>query len=86
MRTEKRKMGSRRNAMRRRRRKAKAIGLEMRAMREDKIARRKEALDAQRAAKMRKIREYRARMAAEKGAAGAAAPGGATPSPPSAEA
>ncbi|KAI1422521.1 ribosomal L27 protein-domain-containing protein [Xylaria sp. FL1777] len=90
VRTEKRKMGSRRVAMRHRRRKTKAIGLEMRAMREDKIARRKEALDAQRAAKMRKIKEYRERKAAEKSAAGSA-PGGAvppppTPSPPRAEA
>ncbi|KAI0201192.1 ribosomal L27 protein-domain-containing protein [Astrocystis sublimbata] len=74
VRTEKRKMGSRRVAMKHRRRKAKAIGLEMRAMREDKIARRKEALDAQRAAKMRKMKEYRARLEAKKG--GAAAPGG----------
>ncbi|OTB01722.1 hypothetical protein M426DRAFT_323223 [Hypoxylon sp. CI-4A] len=65
VRTEKRKMGSRRVAMRHRRRKAKAIALEMRAEREDKIARRKEALDAQRAAKARKMREYRARRAAE---------------------
>ncbi|KAI1819349.1 ribosomal L27 protein-domain-containing protein [Xylaria intraflava] len=98
VRTEKRKMGSRRVAMRHRRRKAKAIGLEMRALREDKIARRKEALDAQRAAKMRKMKEYRDRMAAK--AAGDAAPGGSgpanpavppgggspTPSPPRAEA
>ncbi|KAI0865919.1 ribosomal L27 protein-domain-containing protein [Xylaria cubensis] len=86
VRTEKRKMGSRRVAMKHRRRKAKAIGLEMRAMREDKIARRKEALDAQRAAKMRKMKEYRERIAAQKGAA----PGGAvpppTPSPPRVEA
>ncbi|KAI1199200.1 ribosomal L27 protein-domain-containing protein [Nemania serpens] len=93
VRTEKRKMGSRRQAMRRRRRKTKAIQLEMRGTREDKIARRKESLDASRAAKMRKMREYRARLAAEKGAAGGAgaAPGGvppppATPSPPRAEA
>ncbi|KAI8623928.1 ribosomal L27 protein-domain-containing protein [Xylariaceae sp. FL1651] len=80
VRTEKRKMGSRRVAMRHRRRKAKAIGLEMRSTREDKIARRKEALDAQRAAKMRKMRDYRERMAAQKGgdgpgSAGAAAGG-----------
>ncbi|KAI8947886.1 ribosomal L27 protein-domain-containing protein [Xylaria longipes] len=74
VRTEKRKMGSRRVAMRHRRRKAKAIGLEMRAMREDKIARRKEALDAQRAAKMRKMKEYRERIAAQKGAAPDAEP------------
>ncbi|KAI1360128.1 ribosomal L27 protein-domain-containing protein [Xylaria arbuscula] len=66
IRTEKRKMGSRRVAMKHRRRKTRAIGLEMRAMREDKIARRKEALDAQKAAKMRKMSEYRARMAAQK--------------------
>ncbi|KAK5637142.1 hypothetical protein RRF57_012854 [Xylaria bambusicola] len=74
IRTEKRKMGSRRVAMKHRRRKARAIGLEMRAMREDKIARRKEALDAQRAVKMRRISDYRKRMAEEKGgAAGASA-------------
>ncbi|KAI1640680.1 ribosomal L27 protein-domain-containing protein [Biscogniauxia mediterranea] len=83
VRTEKRKMGSRRVAMRNRRRKAKAIALEMRAEREDKIARRKEALDAQRTAKMRKMAEYRKRMAAEKEAAAAAgaAAGGETPTP-----
>ncbi|KAI1123796.1 ribosomal L27 protein-domain-containing protein [Nemania abortiva] len=91
IRTEKRKMGSRRVAMKHRRRKAKAIGLEMRTMREDKIARRKEALDAQRAAKMKKMREYRERMKKEKEAAGAVPAGGVppttpTPSPPSAEA
>ncbi|KAI0599279.1 ribosomal L27 protein-domain-containing protein [Biscogniauxia sp. FL1348] len=78
VRTEKRKMGSRRVAMRNRRRKAKAIALEMRAEREDKIARRKEALDAQRTAKMRKMAEYRKRMAAEKAAAAAAGGSGAT--------
>ncbi|KAI2633996.1 ribosomal L27 protein-domain-containing protein [Xylaria nigripes] len=66
VRTEKRKMGSRRVAMRVRRRKAKAIGLEMRSLREDKIARRKEALDEQRAARARKMKEYRTRMAAKK--------------------
>ncbi|KAI0903567.1 ribosomal L27 protein-domain-containing protein [Ustulina deusta] len=86
VRTEKRKMGSRRVAMRNRRHKAKAIGLEMRSMREDKIARRKEALDAQRAAKMRKMKEYRERIAAQKGAAGGAVPPPPTPSPPRAEA
>lgn len=78
VRTEKRKMGSRRVAMRHRRRKARAIGLEMRAEREDKIARRKEALDAKRAAQARKWKEYRARQAAE-----GAAP---KPSPPTATA
>jgi hypothetical protein len=92
VRTEKRKMGSRRVAMRHRRRKAKAIGLEMRTMREDKIARRKEALDAQRKAKMRKMKEYRARMAAQKEKGGAGPGGGEmpppsqNPSPPRAEA
>ncbi|KAI0805639.1 ribosomal L27 protein-domain-containing protein [Xylaria sp. FL0064] len=80
IRTEKRKMGSRRVAMRHRRRKARAIGLEMRAMHEDKIARRKEALDAQRAAKMKKMKEYRERVAAQKGAVGGAVP----PPPPTA--
>ncbi|KAI1660538.1 ribosomal L27 protein-domain-containing protein [Daldinia decipiens] len=65
VRTEKRKMGSRRVAMKHRRRRTKAIALEMRAEREDKIARRKEALDAQRAAKAKRMREYRARKAAE---------------------
>ncbi|KAI0115593.1 ribosomal L27 protein-domain-containing protein [Nemania sp. FL0031] len=88
IRTEKRKMGSRRVAMKHRRRKAKAIGLEMRTMREDKIARRKEALDAQRTAKIRKMREYRERVAAQK--AGGGTPAGdaptPTPSPPQAEA
>ncbi|KAI1505794.1 ribosomal L27 protein-domain-containing protein [Biscogniauxia marginata] len=66
VRTEKRKLGSRRVAMRQRRRKAKAIALEMRTEREDKIARRKEALDAQRTSRMRKMRDYRARLAAAK--------------------
>ncbi|KAI0883124.1 ribosomal L27 protein-domain-containing protein [Annulohypoxylon maeteangense] len=85
VRTEKRKMGSRRVAMRHRRRKAKAIALEMRAEREDKIARRKEALDAQRKARARKMREYRERKKAEaeakEGAAGGGG-GGAVPPPP----
>ncbi|ORY72100.1 ribosomal L27 protein-domain-containing protein [Pseudomassariella vexata] len=65
IRTEKRKMGSRRVAMRQRRKKTKAIQLEMRRDREDKIARRKEALDAQRAAKTRKMKEYYTRKKAE---------------------
>ncbi|KAI2613441.1 ribosomal L27 protein-domain-containing protein [Hypoxylon sp. NC1633] len=86
IRTEKRKLGSRRRAMRSRRRKAKAIGLEMRAEREDKIARRKEALDKQRASKSRRLREYRARVAAEAaGTAQTEAPSAPTPSPPTAE-
>ncbi|KAI5918860.1 ribosomal protein L27 [Camillea tinctor] len=95
VRTEKRKMGSRRVAMRNRRLKAKAIALEMRTEREDKIARRKEALDAQRTAKMRKMAEYRKRMAAQKTAAaggpgtdgatgGSTADGGNAPPPPAA--
>ena len=66
VRTEKRKMGSRRVAMRHRRRRAKLIAKEMRAEREDKIARRKEALDAQRAARGRKFREYRRRLREER--------------------
>ncbi|RYP49146.1 hypothetical protein DL768_005080 [Monosporascus sp. mg162] len=85
VRTEKRKMGSRRVAMRHRRRRKIAIAREMRAEREDKIARRKEALDAQRAARIRKMREYRQRRKAEAAAAAAAAnPKGAQgpPSPP----
>ncbi|KAI0968753.1 ribosomal L27 protein-domain-containing protein [Xylaria arbuscula] len=89
VRTEKRKMGSRRVAMRHRRRKAKAIGLEMRALREDKIARRKEALDAQRAAKSRKMKEYRERLAAQKkgvASGGVPPPPPATSSPPRVEA
>jgi len=81
VRTEKRKMGSRRVAMRHRRRKARAIGLEMRSLREDKIARRKEALDAQRAAKARKMREYRARLAEQKNAKGGIDTPTASPSP-----
>ncbi|KAI1340767.1 ribosomal L27 protein-domain-containing protein [Xylariaceae sp. FL0016] len=80
VRTEKRKMGSRRVAMKHRRRKAKAIGLEMRAEREDKIARRKEALDEAQAAKFKKLREYRARVKAKTEAGG----GGTNPGlPPS---
>ena len=91
IRTEKRKMGSRRVAMRQRRRRSKAIAKEMRAEREDKIARRKEALDEQRAARARKFREYRARRAAEKVNEAAANPKGAemppeSPPPPKAEA
>ncbi|EMR71552.1 putative 50s ribosomal protein l27 protein [Eutypa lata UCREL1] len=82
VRTEKRKMGSRRVAMKHRRRKVKAISKEMRAEREDKIARRKEALDAQRAAKMRKMREYRERKKAEAAAAGQGQGGAAAPLPP----
>ncbi|KAI2465188.1 ribosomal L27 protein-domain-containing protein [Annulohypoxylon bovei var. microspora] len=84
VRTEKRKMGSRRVAMRHRRRKAKAIALEMRAEREDKIARRKEALDAQRAARAKRMREYRERRRAEDAAkAEGGGGGGGTPPPPS---
>ncbi|XXH00850.1 hypothetical protein Hte_007201 [Hypoxylon texense] len=83
VRTAKRKTGSRRVAMRHRRRRARAIGLEMRAEREDKIARRKEALDARRAAQARKWREYRARKAAEGGEGGE---GAAKTSPPTVEA
>ncbi|KAI1099563.1 ribosomal L27 protein-domain-containing protein [Jackrogersella minutella] len=88
VRTDKRKMGSRRVAMRNRRRKAKAIALEMRAEREDYIARRKEALDAIRAAKAKRMREYRARQAADKAAAAAAAGGVPPPasSPPKVDA
>lgn len=66
VRTEKRKLGSRRVAMRHRRRKVKAISKELRADREEKIARRKEALDAQRAARARKMRDYLQRRRAEK--------------------
>ncbi|KAH9909680.1 ribosomal L27 protein-domain-containing protein [Xylariomycetidae sp. FL2044] len=89
VRTEKRKMGSRRVAMRHRRRKAKAILLEMRALREDKMARRKEALDAQHAHRMRRMRDYRARLKAqaeadEEANARTAGPGGemGPPTPP----
>ncbi|KAK8035506.1 hypothetical protein PG993_010501 [Apiospora rasikravindrae] len=64
VRTEKRKMGSRRTAMKHRRRRAQELLVEMRKMREDKIARRKEALDAQRAARQKKYREYLARQKA----------------------
>ncbi|KAI1078681.1 ribosomal L27 protein-domain-containing protein [Whalleya microplaca] len=85
VRTEKRKLGSRRVAMRHRRRRAKAIALEMRAEREDKIARRKEALDAQRVAKMKRFREYRARRA-EEAAKNAAGTPPVKPEPPRAEA
>ncbi|KAL7625816.1 hypothetical protein AAE478_005039 [Parahypoxylon ruwenzoriense] len=95
VRTDKRKRGSRRVAMRNRRRKTKAIALEMRAERKDYIARRKEALDEQRAAKLKKIRAYRERQAMLKEKAAqeggnAAGPGGEIPppksSPPRAEA
>ncbi|KAI0007358.1 ribosomal L27 protein-domain-containing protein [Xylariaceae sp. FL0662B] len=81
VRTEKRKLGSRRVAMRHRRRRTKAIALEMRAEREDKVARRKEALDAQRAARMKRLREYKARQAEEANQK-AAGPGGGMPTPP----
>ncbi|KAK9425967.1 putative Large ribosomal subunit protein bL27m [Seiridium unicorne] len=73
VRTEKRKMGSRRVAMKHRRSKSKAILAEMRRDREDKIARRKEALDEQRAAKQKKFRDYYARKKAEEAAAAAGA-------------
>ncbi|CAJ2506533.1 Uu.00g006630.m01.CDS01 [Anthostomella pinea] len=79
VRTEKRKLGSRRVAMKHRRRRTKAIALEMRAEREDKIARRKEALDAQRAARLRKMKEYRARRALESNNASIPPAGGAMP-------
>ncbi|KAI1455205.1 ribosomal L27 protein-domain-containing protein [Annulohypoxylon moriforme] len=86
VRTEKRKLGSRRVAMRHRRRKARAIALEMRAEREDKIARRKEALDAQRKARAKRMREYRERQKAEAEGAnkegGSGGAGGAMPPPP----
>ncbi|KAH6658532.1 ribosomal L27 protein-domain-containing protein [Truncatella angustata] len=65
VRTEKRKMGSRRVAMKHRRRRSEAILAEMRRDREDKIARRKEALDEQRAAKQKKFKDYYARQRAE---------------------
>lgn len=58
IRTEKRKMGSRRVVMRRRRLKTKAILQEMRTARGDKITRRQEAFDEQRAAKQRKFNEF----------------------------
>ncbi|KAI0890870.1 ribosomal L27 protein-domain-containing protein [Annulohypoxylon nitens] len=85
VRTEKRKLGSRRVAMRHRRRKSRAILLEMRAEREDKIKRRKEALDTKRAARAKKMREYWKRVNAEAEAkAKAGGEGGAVPpSPPS---
>ncbi|KAI1169928.1 ribosomal L27 protein-domain-containing protein [Nemania sp. FL0916] len=87
VRTEKRKMGSRRVAMRHRRAKAKAIGLEMREQRTDKIARRKEALDAQRKARMRKMSEYRKRMKKQKAeeAKSGGGGGGVAPSNPTAD-
>ncbi|KAK8101467.1 54S ribosomal protein L2 [Apiospora kogelbergensis] len=68
VRTEKRKMGSRRTAMKHRRRRAEELLGEMRKMREDKIARRKEALDAQRAARQKKYRDYLARQSQKKAA------------------
>lgn len=80
VRTEKRKMGSRRVAMKHRRRKSEAILKEMRRDREDKIARRKEALDEQRAHKQKKFKEYYARKRAEEAAA-AGLGGGATSKP-----
>ncbi|KAI1323654.1 ribosomal L27 protein-domain-containing protein [Xylariaceae sp. FL0255] len=85
VRTKKHKMGSRRVAMRHRRIKAKAIGLEMRAAREDKIARRKEGLEQRRTAKMRQLAEYWKRQKAERAkqaAAGGAKSGGVPPPPP----
>ena len=57
----------------------------MRAEREDKIARRKEALDAQRKARAKRMREYRERMKAEgKGKAEGKTEGngGSAPPPP----
>ncbi|KAI0157952.1 ribosomal L27 protein-domain-containing protein [Hypoxylon sp. FL1284] len=82
VRTAKRKLGSRRVAMRHRRRRARAIGLEMRAEREDKLERRKESLDGRRAANARRWREFRERRAAEKANAQAAEPKGAEGPPP----
>lgn len=83
IRTEKRKMGSRRVAMKHRRRRTVAIQAEMRRDREDKVLRRKEALDEQRAARQKKMRDYHARLKAkaEAGAAAAATAAPATPTP-----
>ncbi|KAK7955135.1 hypothetical protein PG996_015943 [Apiospora saccharicola] len=78
VRTEKRKMGSRRTAMKHRRRRAVELLGEKRKMREDKISRRKEALDAQRAARQKKYRDYLARR---KAAGDAGSPPASTPSP-----
>ncbi|KAI0123426.1 ribosomal protein L27 [Xylariales sp. AK1849] len=90
VRTEKRKMGSRRVAMRHRRQKTKAIQGEMRRDREDKIARRKEALDEQRAVRQKKMREYWARKKAEEAPKAAGATdremGSSTPPTPRAQA
>jgi large subunit ribosomal protein L27 len=75
IRTEKRKTGSRRVAMKHRRRRTVAIQAEMRRDREDKILRRKEALDEQRAARQKKMRDYYARQKAKaEEAAGGAKP------------
>lgn len=71
VRTEKRKLGSRRVAMRNRRNKSKAILLEMRAQREDKLARRKADLDDRRAMRAKKLREVAARQLARAAAAAA---------------
>ncbi|KAH7033620.1 ribosomal L27 protein-domain-containing protein [Microdochium trichocladiopsis] len=82
VRTEKRKMGSRRVAMKVRRAKTKAIQLEMRAEREDKMARRKEGMDRERAVRMARFREAKLRRAAESAAAtSGGAKGGAVPPP-----
>lgn len=84
IRTEKRKMGSRRVVLRHRRARILEVLAEKKLVRVDKIARRKEALDAQRAARQKKMREYHARRkAAEAQAtAEAASPKGAEPGPP----
>lgn len=74
VRTEKRKMGSRRVAMRHRRARTKAIQLEMRAEREDKMARRKEGMDRERWAKQARYSEAMQRRKAESAKSGGAVP------------
>ncbi|KAJ1329750.1 large subunit ribosomal protein L27 [Microdochium nivale] len=74
VRTEKRKMGSRRVAMRHRRARTKAIQLEMRAEREDKMARRKEGMDRERWAKQARFSEVRQRREAESAKGSGAVP------------
>ncbi|KAH8664434.1 ribosomal L27 protein-domain-containing protein [Xylariales sp. PMI_506] len=78
VRTEKRKTGSRRVAMRHRRKRTKAIQAEMRRDREDKLARRKEATDERHAAHSKKMSAYYAR---QKAAEAAAATPGSAPAP-----
>ncbi|KAI0017168.1 ribosomal L27 protein-domain-containing protein [Xylariomycetidae sp. FL0641] len=72
VRTDKRKLGSRRVAMRRRRQKQMALLREMQAERRDRLVRRKESADVKVKSRARRLREYRRRQAEDAAAEGSA--------------